>query len=84
MTERLRVLALLAQAPAEVLAQTVTHALARGTDDPAAIALLLRQHGESYTPQRIATHLLPEAARVLPPVIDLTAYATAKLMEVAA
>lgn len=79
-----QVLALLAQAPAELLAQTVTRALARGTDDPAAIALLLRQSMDPPERRRLDLNALPTSARVPAPVVDLQAYATAKLMEVVA
>jgi len=37
------VLSLLSEVPVAELAQLVTHALARGTDDPDAIALMLEQ-----------------------------------------
>jgi transposase len=76
-----QVLALLADIPAEVLAQTVTRALARGTDDPAAIALLVRQSMDPPGRRILNLHSLPASARVLAPVADLTAYATASLME---
>jgi transposase len=79
-----QVLALLADASAEQLAQTVTRALARGTDDPAAIAMLLRQSIDPPERRVLDLRSLPAAARVLAPVVDLTAYATAKLMEGAA
>jgi transposase len=79
-----QVLALLAKVPAEQLAQTVTRALARGTDDPAAIALLVRQSIDPPERRRLNLHSLPTSARVLAPVADLTAYTTAKLMEGAA
>jgi len=78
------VLALLADAPVAELAQVVTHALARGTDDPAAIALMLEQ-GRAPTPTaalRVST--LPEAARCVAPTVDLQSYATSLLMESAA
>lgn len=76
-----QVLTLLAQAPVDELVQVVTHALARGTDDPAAIALLLRQHRAPAQAPGIAQHLLPESARLAAPMPDLTAYATAHLQE---
>jgi hypothetical protein len=76
-----QVLALLAEVPAEQLAQTVTRALARGTDDPAAIALLVRQSMDPPERRILNLHSLPASARVLAPVVDLTAYATANLME---
>lgn len=78
------VLALLAHASADELAQAVTRATARGTDDPSAIALLLRQGDDPPKIHLIDPHRLPEAARILAPVVDLSAYATAKLMEVVA
>jgi transposase len=79
-----QVLALLAHAPVGELVQVVTHALARGTDDPAAIALLLRQHRAPAQAPAIAQQLLPEAARLEVPTPDLSAYATVQLMEGAA
>lgn len=79
-----QVLALLAHAPVEELVQVVTHALARGTDDPAAIELLLRQHRAPAQPALIDQGLLPESARLKGSTPDLTAYATACLMEGAA
>jgi transposase len=75
------VLELLAETSAECLAQTVTRALACGTDDPAAIALLLRQSEDSSQRRKLDIRSLPASAQVLAPVVDLTAYATAKLME---
>jgi hypothetical protein len=79
-----QVLALLADVSAEQLAQTVTRALARGTDDPAAIAMLVRQSIDPPERRRLDLSSLPESARMLTPILDLTAYATAKLMEGAA
>jgi hypothetical protein len=78
------VLALLAYAPSDELARAVTRATARGTDDPAAIALLLRQGDDPPKTRLLDSHRLPQAARILAPVVDLSAYATAKLMEVVA
>lgn len=75
------VLALLGDAPAELLAQTVTRALACGTDDPAAIALLLRQSMAPPERRRLDLSTLPEAARVSAPVVRLQAYTMEKLME---
>ncbi|HEV2261597.1 MAG TPA: IS21 family transposase, partial [Candidatus Rubrimentiphilum sp.] len=74
------VLALLADVPAEQLAQTVTHALARGTDDPAAIALLLQQRCSTA---KMASDLrqLPVLARIVIPTSDLSAYTTTRLAE---
>lgn len=79
-----QVLALLADAPVDELVQVVTHALARGTDDPAAIALLLRQHHAPPQAATIDRCLLPESVRFDEPKLDMTAYATAHLMEGAA
>lgn len=74
------VLALLADVPSEQLAQTVTHALALGTDDPAAIALLLQQR---CRPARAAHDLshLPLLACINIPTSDLSAYTTSRLAE---
>ncbi len=78
------VLALLTDAPVEVLAQAVTHALARGTDDPAAIALLVRQHSSPAPSAMLERHALPKSAQIDVPASDLSAYATMQLMEGAA
>jgi hypothetical protein len=78
------VLALLADAPVAELAQVVTHALARGTDDPAAIALMLEQKRAPAPTVALHASLLPESARCEIAVPDLRAYATAQLMESAA
>ena len=78
------VLALLADAPVAELAQVVTHALARGTDDPAAIALLLEQKRAPVPTAPLRESVLPEAARCDIPAPDLAAYATEQLMESAA
>jgi hypothetical protein len=76
-----QVLVLLAEAPAEEVVQAVTRTLALGTDDPAAIALLLRQRNDPPKTTTLDPRLLPLPARMLAPVVDLSAYATAKLME---
>lgn len=78
------VLALLADAPVAELAQVVTHALARGTDDPAAIALMLGQGRAPAPTAALHASMLPESARCAAPVVDLQAYAIALLMESAA
>jgi hypothetical protein len=78
-----KVLALLAETSVEELAQAVTHAIARGTDDPDAIALLLRQRS-SKAPAAIDEERLPEAARIAKPTPDLSGYALAALAETAA
>jgi len=78
------VLALLTDSPVEVLAQAVTHALARGTDDPAAIALLVRQHSSPAPAAMLERRALPQPAQIAMPTSDLSAYATLQLMEGAA
>ena len=78
------VLALLADAPLAELAQVVTHALALGTDDPAAIALMLAQGRAPAPTAALRASALPEAARCVAPIVDLQVYATALLMESAA
>jgi transposase len=78
------VLVLLADAPVAELAQVVTHALARGTADPAAIALMLEQGRAPAPAAALRASTLPEAARYDAPIVDLQAYATALLMESAA
>lgn len=74
-----QVLALLRETSAERLAEVVTQARARGTDDPAAIALLLRQRPDSFI--TMSRSALPIIAQAAPPIVDLTWYATESLME---
>ena len=75
------VLGLLADASVDELAQTVTHAVACGTDDPDAIALLLRQR-RAKPPAALDRSRLPDLAQVRPSSPDLGAYALAGLAEV--
>jgi len=77
-----RVLGLLTDASLDELAQTVTHAVACGTDDPDAIALLLRQRRAKPAAALDRTRL-PDLAQIRPPSPDLGAYATAGLAEIA-
>jgi len=74
----------LAAGPVAALAQVVTHALARGPDDPAAIALLLEQKRAPAPTAALRACVLPASARCEAPAPDLMAYATARLMESAA
>jgi len=77
----MQVLVLLADVPAEQLAQTVSHALARGTNDPAAIALLLRQRTRPLPAAELDARRLPPSAQIPTPILDLSAYETAQLVE---
>jgi hypothetical protein len=77
------VLMYLADYPAEIVGQTVTHALARGTDDPEAIALLLRQRTAPPPPALLDPSRLPEGARSAVSVVDLSRYALANVAEAA-
>jgi hypothetical protein len=79
-----QVLTLLGDVPVAELAQVVTHALARGTDDPAAIALMLEQNRAPAPSLAIRTSAPPEGARCDAPVVNLEAYTTALLIERAA
>ncbi len=79
-----QVLSLLSDVPVAELAQVVTHALARGTDDPAAIALMVEQKRAPAPSLAIRTSALPEGARCEAPVVNLEAYTTALLIERAA
>jgi len=79
-----QVLSLLSEVPVAELAQLVTHALARGTDDPDAIALMLEQKRAPAPSLALRTSALPTAARHEAPVVNLAAYATALLIESAA
>jgi len=78
-----KVLALMGEAPIDEVAQTVTHALARGTHDPDAITLLLRQRRSPCPPAALDSRRIPAAARCSMITCDLTSYATTTLMEVA-
>lgn len=75
------VLSLLADHSAEVVGDAVGHALARGTCDPAAIALLLRQHTAPTPPASLDAGSLPEGARIGTFAVDLTRYALSELAE---
>ncbi len=77
-----RVLGLLADASLDELAKTITHAVACGTDDPDAIALLLR-HRRAKPPAALDRTRLPDVAQIHTPAPDLEAYAIAGLAEVA-
>ncbi len=77
-----RVLSLLTDAPLDELAQTITHALACGTDDPEAIALLLQQRRAKPSSTLVPLQL-PDAARIQTQQPDLGAYAMPMLMETA-
>jgi len=76
-----QVLALLVETSVDQLAQTVTHALAMGTDDPSAIELLLRQRSLPKSPAELNKHDLPTSAQLELPAIDLSLYAIQELME---
>jgi transposase len=76
-----QVLALLADTSVDELAQTITHALALGTDDPSAIELLLRQRSLPRASADLDKAKLPVAAQFHLPTPDLNLYATTQLME---
>ena len=76
-----QVLALLSDTSVDELAQTVTHALALGTDDPSAIELLLRQRSVPTASADLEKGKLPVSAQVHLPNPDLSLYATTQLME---
>ena len=78
-----KVLALLEFVSCTELAQTITHACARGTDDPDAIALLVMQRRAPVI-QSIAAERLPQSARMVTEAVSLTVYSLAKLVESAA
>jgi transposase len=77
-----QVLALLADTSVDELAQTITHALALGTDDPSAIELLLRQRSLPSASADLDKGKLPMSAQLNLPTLDLNMYATAQLMEI--
>lgn len=78
------VLALLHEVSVDELIATVIHARARGTIDPAAIALLLRARrnpGTAFPAAGLEAARLPLAAQLPAPIVDLSRYATAGLAE---
>lgn len=75
------VLSLLADHSAEVVSSAVGHALARGTCDPAAIALLLRQRTAPVPPASLDLCRLPERARIGTLAVDLARYTLSDLAE---
>jgi transposase len=82
----MQVLALLNDTSVDALSETVAHACARGTTDPAAIALLLRtrrESGSSTSAPLLNPNHLPPAAQIPAPVANLSRYATASLVECA-
>ena len=79
-----QVLGLLAEVSVDDLAQIVTHALALGTDDPAAIALLLRQRSLPAAAIELDKSKLHIAAQIDTAIVDLQQYSTSILMESAA
>ncbi len=75
------VIVLLHEHPVATVEAAIVHAMARGTDDPAAIALLVRQKSNPNRPDslNLATHpKIP--ARIVEPV-DLKAWSIAELAE---
>jgi Mu transposase-like protein len=81
-----QVLALLKDVSVDALSETVEHACARGTTDPAAIALLLRTRQESGAGTSVPIldpNHLPLAAQIPAPIANLARYATANLVECA-
>ena len=75
------VLSLLAEHSAEEVGDAVGHALARGTCDPAAIALLLRQRAAPTPPALLDTGSLPEGARIGVFTVNLNRYSLTELAE---
>ncbi len=75
------VLSLLADYSAEVVGDAVNHALARGTCDPAAIALLLRQRSAPVPPASLDPNSLPDGARIGAFAVNLARYALTELAE---
>jgi transposase len=82
----MQVLALLNDVSMDTLSETVAHACARGTTDPAAIALLLRtrrESGSGTSAPLLDPNNLPSAAQIPAPVVNLSRYAMASLVECA-
>jgi transposase len=75
------VLLLLKDHPVDVIESAITHAMARGTDDPAAIALLVRQHTRSKSDVTLNPDHVPVIARGTTTPVDLSAYSNTELME---
>ncbi len=74
------VLLLLKEHSAEAVEAAIVQAMARGTDDPAAIALLLSQRSRPPT-KTLGLHAHPEVPRAIVAPVDLSAYANDELIE---
>jgi transposase len=68
------VVALLKSAPVDVVDQAIREAIERGTDDPAAIALLVQQHTTPTTLPPVNLEGRPDALRQLVDRVDLQAW----------
>ncbi len=75
------VLLLLKEHSAEVVGAAIVQAMARGTDDPAAISLLLSQRSKPSTVGSLNLSAFPRVPREIVAPVDLNAYANAELVE---
>jgi transposase len=75
------VLLLLKDHPVDIVEATIAHAMALGTDDPAAIALLVRQRVRPTNEKLLELQSLPAVVRNISNHVDLQAYSNADLVE---
>jgi len=75
------VLLLLKDHPVDVVEAAVVQAMARGTDDPAAIALLVRQRTRPTNDMQLSLNDVPSNVRNISNHVDLGAYSNAELVE---
>jgi hypothetical protein len=75
------VLLLLKDHPVDVVEAAVVQAMARGTDDPAAIALLVRQRTRPTNDMQLSLNDVPSNVRNISNHVDLGAYSNAELVQ---
>jgi transposase len=75
------VLLLLKEHSAEAVDAAIVQAMARGTDDPAAIALLLTQRSRPSRPTALSSTAHPRMPRAIVAPVDLSVYANTELAE---
>ncbi len=75
------VLLLLKDHPVDVVEAAVGQAMARGTDDPSAIALLVRQRTRPTNDMQLSLNDVPSNVRNISNHVDLGAYSNAELVE---
>jgi transposase len=75
------VLLLLKEHTVDVVEAAISQAIIRGTDDPAAIALLVCQNTQTTTENTLNLNTIPSVPRGIVAPVDLNAYSNAELVE---